>query len=228
MFSELRQAIARNAWSPLISSQLDWVLVCVPAVLWALHGEETREGQVQVFITAARRRAKPGTDTLSTQFTRRKLLKAAGAGAAWIALAKMPGCEPEGRAPQISPTTATSPAQSEQALTRGSPPAPQQSVWSFRSRPDLGPPAAGVDTQAHDTAPGYIFVSPERGGPRQGGPMIVDDRGQVVWFRPLRDERTFARDFKGCVTQARDHGGDGARALRGATMRTLSFSKATS
>jgi hypothetical protein len=27
--------------------------------------------------------------------------------------------------------------------------------------------------------------------------MIVDERGQVVWFRPLRDERTFARDLKG-------------------------------
>ncbi len=108
----------------------------------------------------------------------------------------MPGCEPEGRTPQTSSTTAASAAHSEQALALGSPPAPQQGAWAFRTRPDLSPPAAGVDTQAHDTAPGYIFLAPERGGPIQGGPMIVDDRGQVVWFRPLRDERTFARDLK--------------------------------
>jgi hypothetical protein len=108
----------------------------------------------------------------------------------------MPGCEPEGRTPQTSPTTATSAAQSEQALAHGSPPAPQQGAWAFRSRQDLSPPAARVDTQAHDTAPGYIFIAPERGGPSQGGPMIVDDRGQVVWFRPVRDESTFARDLK--------------------------------
>jgi hypothetical protein len=108
----------------------------------------------------------------------------------------MPGCGPEGRTPQTSPTTATSAAQSEQALAHGSPPAPQQGAWAFRSRQDLSPPAARVDTQAHDTAPGYIFIAPERGGPSQGGPMIVDDRGQVVWFRPVRDESTFARDLK--------------------------------
>jgi len=53
-----------------------------------------------------------------------------------------------------------------------------------------------VNTQAHDTAPGHVFVAPERGGSIQGGLMIVDDRGQVVWFRPLQREGTFARDFK--------------------------------
>jgi hypothetical protein len=41
-----------------------------------------------------------------------------------------------------------------------------------------------VTTQAHDTGSGYIFVAPEKGGAAQGGSMIIDDRGQVVWFRP--------------------------------------------
>ena len=46
------------------------------------------------------------------------------------------------------------------------------------------PPAVEVSTQAHDgTAPGYIFVAPERGGAGKGGAMIIDDNGQVVWFR---------------------------------------------
>ena len=53
-----------------------------------------------------------------------------------------------------------------------------------------------VNTQAQDTAPGHVFVAPERGGSSQGGPMIVDERGQVVWFRPVQREGTFARDFK--------------------------------
>ena len=44
-----------------------------------------------------------------------------------------------------------------------------------------------MSTHAHDdTAPGYIFLAPEKGAARQGGSMIVDDRGEVVWFRPLR------------------------------------------
>jgi len=42
-----------------------------------------------------------------------------------------------------------------------------------------------VTEKAHDTAPGYIFVAPQEGDTGQGGSMILDDRGQVVWFRPL-------------------------------------------
>ena len=39
----------------------------------------------------------------------------------------------------------------------------------LRSRPDLSPPAVEVSTQAHDgTAPGYIFVAPEKGGAGKG------------------------------------------------------------
>jgi hypothetical protein len=68
----------------------------------------------------------------------------------------------------------------------GSPPAPLRDAWAFRSRPDLSPPAVEVTTRAHSTAPGYIFVAPETGGAGKGGSMILDDSGQVVWFRPLR------------------------------------------
>jgi Arylsulfotransferase (ASST) len=40
--------------------------------------------------------------------------------------------------------------------------------------------------EAHDdAAPGYVFVSPQEGDAGQGGSLIVDDGGQVVWFRPL-------------------------------------------
>jgi hypothetical protein len=52
-----------------------------------------------------------------------------------------------------------------------------------------------VATQAHNTAPGYIFVAPKKGD-GQYGPMILDNRGQPVWFRPLQNEGEYAMDFK--------------------------------
>jgi len=65
------------------------------------------------------------------------------------------------------------------AKTQAAPP-----YQHFRSRPDLKPPPVQVVTPAHGTAPGYIFVAP-KGKVAQAGPMILDDRGQVVWFHPL-------------------------------------------
>jgi hypothetical protein len=54
----------------------------------------------------------------------------------------------------------------------------------FRSRPNLKPPVVRVLTPAHDTTPGYIFVAPKL-RVAQAGPMILNDRGQVVWFLPI-------------------------------------------
>ena len=64
----------------------------------------------------------------------------------------------------------------------GPPPGPSQ---HFRSRPDLRPPVIKIDTRAHGTAPGYIFFAPKM-AVAQAGPMIMDNRGQVVWFHPLK------------------------------------------
>jgi hypothetical protein len=119
---------------------------------------------------------------LSTQVTRRKFLKAVGAGAVWIALANTPGCKPAVRAQKKRPSKTVSPSRPEY-------------VRAFRSRPDLSPPAVEVATQAHNTAPGYIFVAPKKGD-GQYGPMILDNRGQPVWFRPLQNEGEYAMDFK--------------------------------
>jgi hypothetical protein len=123
---------------------------------------------------------------LSARLTRREFLKAAGV--AWIALASTPGCESSDRAEKPPPS--------------GSNLSPVQpgSVMSFRSRPDLSPPAVAVTTLAHDTAPGYVFAAPKTGpryrGAVQNGPMILDDRGELVWFRPMRGEGVRAMDFK--------------------------------
>lgn len=59
-------------------------------------------------------------------------------------------------------------------------------VDSFVSRPDLSPPRLAVISRADGTAAGYIFVS-TMAGPGQRGPMIVDNAGRVIWFRPLQD-----------------------------------------
>ncbi len=116
-------------------------------------------------------------NSLSAKLTRRKFLKAVGAGAAWVALVSALGCEPDKR------NRAT-----------GSP-AQQGYVRTFRSCPDLSPPAVEVTKQAHDTAPGYVFVAPKKGA-GQAGPMIIDNHGQLVWFRPMRREDEDAMDFK--------------------------------
>jgi Arylsulfotransferase (ASST) len=54
----------------------------------------------------------------------------------------------------------------------------------FRSRPDLKPPPVRILTPAHGTGSGYVFIAPKK-NVAQAGPMIVDDRGRLVWFRPL-------------------------------------------
>ena len=127
--------------------------------------------------------------------TRRKFLKAVGAGAAWIALTTTLGCEP----PMRSRATG-SPERPKRAQTGRPPPTQQEQTRSFRSRPDLSPPSIDVVTQAHDTAPGYIFVAakngPEEYSPAQDGPLILDNSGEPVWFRPLQNEDEDTMDFK--------------------------------
>ncbi|MBB4662049.1 arylsulfotransferase family protein [Conexibacter arvalis] len=73
-------------------------------------------------------------------------------------------------------------------LTPPHDPEPPQ-VKSFHSRQDLDPDALTVMTPARGVAPGYVFLAVKR-GPGQDGPMIVDDRGQPVWFHPVGGDKT--------------------------------------
>jgi hypothetical protein len=55
---------------------------------------------------------------------------------------------------------------------------------SFVSRPDLHPPTVAVTAVSPAVAPGEEFLAPYS-GPGQAGPMILDQGGGLVWFKPL-------------------------------------------
>ncbi len=62
----------------------------------------------------------------------------------------------------------------------------------FHSRPDLRIPAVSVDVAAHGTTPGYVFLAP-----KSDGAMIVDNRGQPIWYRPMRSSNFRVQRFHG-------------------------------
>jgi hypothetical protein len=59
----------------------------------------------------------------------------------------------------------------------------QAPTQSFHSAPGLHPPQVAL-THDLDTVSGDIFLNPT-GGTDQGGPMILDGRGRLVWFDPI-------------------------------------------
>jgi hypothetical protein len=64
------------------------------------------------------------------------------------------------------------------------PPAKQSELQHFISRPELEPPVVTVSTDVGTHAPGDVFLAPYA-GPGQYGPMILDESGQLVWFKPV-------------------------------------------
>jgi hypothetical protein len=62
------------------------------------------------------------------------------------------------------------------------PPAPP--TQHFESRPDIQPPVITMTTVARGVDPAYIFLAPKK-EVAQSGPMIIDENGELVWFRPL-------------------------------------------
>ncbi len=83
---------------------------------------------------------------------------------------------PATRSPTATPTPAVN-------VSRG-PAATHGDVSRFRSRPDLTPAVVRINRPARRTADGLIFLD-SHAGIGQQGPMIVDDHGELVWFKPL-------------------------------------------
>ena len=63
----------------------------------------------------------------------------------------------------------------------------------FESRPDLRPPKLVVAKAEDGTAPGYVFLGAKKKG-KPGGPLIVDNNGDVVWFHPVHPRES--ADFR--------------------------------
>jgi Arylsulfotransferase (ASST) len=65
---------------------------------------------------------------------------------------------------------------------------PPGATDTFRSNRDLKSPVVRITQPARGTAPGSILLAPfsPKGSPNPDGPMIVDDRGDLIWFNPLR------------------------------------------
>jgi hypothetical protein len=136
---------------------------------------------------------------MSPKFTRRRFLTVLGAGAACLAVTGSAGLALLERFARVRPlhTPRVGPLRASKVwLLPDASPANPERPWAFNSRPDLSPPAVEVSREAHeDTASGYVFVSPQEDDTGQGGSLIVDDGGQVAWFRPLRGTSGRAMNF---------------------------------
>ncbi len=65
------------------------------------------------------------------------------------------------------------------------PPPPKPSeLQRFVSRPELRPPVVAIDANTGQHAPGDIFLAPYA-GPGQYGPTILNEAGELVWFKPV-------------------------------------------
>jgi hypothetical protein len=63
----------------------------------------------------------------------------------------------------------------------GATPRSSNDVWRFRSRPDLRPPRLAILREAARTTNDYLFLAPSSGAGQRGA-LILDGRGDVVWF----------------------------------------------
>lgn len=74
------------------------------------------------------------------------------------------------------------------ALPLGPPPVARRlrgDVMRFVTRPDLAPAAVRILKDSPATSAGDIFLTPQF-GPLQNGPMILNARGQLLWFDPIQ------------------------------------------
>lgn len=68
------------------------------------------------------------------------------------------------------------------AATHAAGPAP--TTRTLHTLPGVVVPIPTVTHPASMTAPGYVFVA-EKGTGKPGGPMIIDNKGRVIWYHPL-------------------------------------------
>jgi len=141
----------------------------------------------------------PATDPGGRRITRRSLLASAGliAGTAVATAAGIDIVRPFGgesthpTPPPGSPTRGTALASplpsppADTAVPTGptpSPPPPGPRL-TFRSRPDLKPPAMLIRTRSAEASSGLLLLTPNN-GEAADGPTIYDETGDLVWMHP--------------------------------------------
>ena len=88
----------------------------------------------------------------------------------------------------------TASATNTAASTAPGPPSPPKEYQSFHSQPELRPPDITVSSTAN-TATGDLFLAPYS-GVGQYGPMILNEHGELVWFKSLAPYGTRAANLR--------------------------------
>jgi hypothetical protein len=88
----------------------------------------------------------------------------------------------------------TASATNTAAKASPAPTQPPKEYQSFQSAPQLRPPDVTTSTTAHH-ATGELFLAPYS-GVGQYGPMILNDEGELVWFKPLSPSGTRAANLR--------------------------------
>jgi len=110
---------------------------------------------------------------MNSSLTRRDMLRRTGTAAAAAAGLGLVACQQSNAQTRIS-----------------------KDLQHYVSRPDLKPPIVTL----HHVAPGhemqYMFLAIANSGPGQGGAMIMDTAGDLVWFLPDRNRQDSIMDFQ--------------------------------
>ena len=110
---------------------------------------------------------------MNTSLTRRDMLKRTGTAAAAAAGLGLVACQRSNAQPRVS-----------------------KELQHFVSRPDLTPPKVTLSHVAPGHELQYMFLAIANSGPGQGGAMIMDTAGHLVWFSPDMNRQDSKMDFQ--------------------------------
>jgi Arylsulfotransferase (ASST) len=80
--------------------------------------------------------------------------------------------------------------------TSNASPGQAKNLQHFVSRPDLTPPKVTLRHVAPDHDLQYLFLGIANSGPGQGGAMIMDTNGELIWFSPDAGQHASKMDFQ--------------------------------
>lgn len=98
------------------------------------------------------------------------------------------------------PTCGTKPYPSNTGFKTPHPIIKSSKVWHFISEPHLHPMKIKINRWKHGTSSGLIFLAPYGFSSKaiygQPGALIVNNKGDPIWFRPLKSPNLMNTDFR--------------------------------